>query len=121
MAEKPQEHFKGLVADLRNQVRGAVADARALKGRGTRSLGGFTTAVNALHRVYDEVDAATAEINGTLLDPGDNGGPSLIDDTKNLSAPSDALAESSDTRASNFSDLHPSQRVQTGLEPSGTR
>lgn len=115
-AEKPQQHFSGLITGLRDDVKHAVQRARGLKTRGAQSLAGFSAAADALHDVYDEVDAATAEINGTLQGEGDNGGPALADDAKNSPAPSGTPAGSSgDTRAANFSDLHPSQRVQTGL------
>lgn len=115
-AEKPRQHFSGLITGLRYQVKDAVARARALKERGAKSLDDFAAAAGALHDVYDEVDAATAEINGTLQGEGDNGGPALADDAKNSPAASDTPAGSSeDTRAANFSDLHPSARVQTGL------
>lgn len=76
------KHFAGLVGDLRAQVKSAVADAIDLKARGSQSLGAFKKAQSDLHGVYDEVDAATAEINGALLEPGGNGGPAA-DDVKN--------------------------------------
>lgn len=102
MTDKPHQHFGGLVAGLRADVKHAVDRARGLKTRGAQSLSGFSNAADALHAVYDEVDAATAEINGTLQGPGDNGGPAL-DDVKNSddgSAPTPA-APSNAAGASN--------------------
>ena len=51
----------------------AVAGAKALKARGTTSIAAFNAAQAQLSGVYDELDAATTEINGALLEPGGNG------------------------------------------------
>jgi hypothetical protein len=70
------DHFKTLVSTLRVDVRNAVAKAQAaLKTRGPASLAAFGVAHKALSDVYDEVDAATAEINGALQEPTGNGAP----------------------------------------------
>lgn len=90
----PEQHFTGLVSGLRANVRAAVGNAAALKARGASSLGAFATASQALNAVYDEVDAATAEINGTLIGDGSNGVP-LEDVAKNSAAPSPTPAPGS--------------------------
>jgi hypothetical protein len=69
------DHFKTLVSSLRADVQTAVAKAKALKARGPASLAAFGVAHKTLSDVYDEVDAATAEINGALQEPLSNGAP----------------------------------------------
>lgn len=69
----PVAHFQGLVDGLRTDIKSAVAGAKALKARGTTSIAAFTTAQAQLSAVYDELDAATTEITGALLEPGSNG------------------------------------------------
>jgi hypothetical protein len=73
------DQFKTLVSTLRVDVRNAVAKAQALKTRGPASLAAFGVAHKALSDVYDEVDAATAEINGALQEPTSNGQPAGTD------------------------------------------
>lgn len=77
MGSTPADHFKSLVSTLRMDVRDAVAKAKALKVRGPASLAAFGVSHKALSDVYDEVDAATAEINGALQDG--NGQPAGTD------------------------------------------
>lgn len=84
----PKDDFKGAVAGLRADIKEAVAKARSVRGRGSLSLNAFGRAVGQLDQVYDEVDAATAEINGALLGEGENGGPKVGDDLKNSGASS---------------------------------
>jgi hypothetical protein len=79
MATAPGDHFKGLVATLRADIQESIAGAKALKLHGAASMAAFKTAKNALASVYLEVDAATAEINGALAAPGDNGAPAGTD------------------------------------------
>lgn len=72
----PETHFRDLVTGLRADVRASVADAKLLVGRKNKSLVAFHLAQDSLHGLLNEVDAATAEINGALLPEGSNGGNS---------------------------------------------
>jgi hypothetical protein len=111
------ELFQGLVASLRKDVSVAVGKAKALRERGPQSILAFHKAAEALGSVYDEVDAATAEINGALLGDGSNGGGAPTDadegEIKNSSEGSPPAPESpppGESRAASFSDVHPSLR-----------
>lgn len=103
---------KGFAEKMRTMRTDLRTKLDALEAQATLAFGGVHDAIAVIQDEVNQVNAIAAEIRGDAAVSG-NGGPTLADGTEPSADSSAPPAAETDTRAANFSELHPSARKQT--------